>query len=74
MGTYEFDGEKYKKASKHQKDWGNRLISGLELSGDETIQFVRFARLWVKMWAGGGKFDIYYSCLGKVIKNLLIFV
>lgn len=37
MGTYEFDGEKYKKASKHQKEWGNRLISGLELNGDETI-------------------------------------
>lgn len=26
------------------------------------------------MWAGGGKFDFYYSCLGKVIKNLLIYV
>ena len=37
MGTYEFDGEKNKKASKHQKEWGNRLISGLELSGDEII-------------------------------------
>ncbi len=29
--------KKYKKASKHQKEWGNRLISGLELSGDEII-------------------------------------
>ncbi|MCH5185940.1 MAG: hypothetical protein J1F64_07425 [Oscillospiraceae bacterium] len=23
MGTFEFDGEKYKKASRHQKEWGN---------------------------------------------------
>lgn len=29
MGTYEFDGEKYKKASRHQKEWGNKLISSL---------------------------------------------
>lgn len=25
MRTYEFDGEKYKKASRHQKEWGNKL-------------------------------------------------
>lgn len=37
MGTFEFDGEKYKKASKHQKEWGNGLISELSLNGDETI-------------------------------------
>ncbi len=27
MVTFEFDGEKYKAASKHQKEWGNDLIS-----------------------------------------------
>ena len=33
MKTYEFYGEKYKKASKHQKEWGNAIISELKLSG-----------------------------------------
>ena len=37
MSDYEFDGEKYKQASKHQKEWGNRLISRLTLRGSETI-------------------------------------
>lgn len=37
MNTFEFDGEKYKKASKHQKEWGNSLISELALNGDEEI-------------------------------------
>lgn len=37
MDTYEFNGEKYKKASKHQKEWGTHLISGLDLHGDESI-------------------------------------
>jgi len=37
MSNFEFDGEKYKKASKHQKEWGNRLISELELNGTEQI-------------------------------------
>lgn len=37
MGTFEFNGEKYKKASKHQKEWGNNLIAELKLSGDESI-------------------------------------
>lgn len=35
--TFELDGEKYKSASKHQKDWGARIISELNFSGDETI-------------------------------------
>lgn len=30
MSTFEFDGEKYKSASKHQKEWGNNL----KLSGE----------------------------------------
>lgn len=37
MKTFEFDGEKYEKASKHQKEWGTRLISQLQLKGDESI-------------------------------------
>jgi len=37
MRTFEFDGEKYKLASKHQKEWGNRLISELEFIGNEVI-------------------------------------
>lgn len=37
MGTYEFDGEKYKKASKHQKEWGYSLISQIHLTGHEKI-------------------------------------
>ena len=37
MNTYEFDGEKYKKASRHQKEWGNSLITELSLCGNEAI-------------------------------------
>ncbi len=35
--TYEFNGEQYRIASDHQKDWGSRIISELSLSGNETI-------------------------------------
>ena len=35
--TYEFDGRKYEKASAHQKEWGERLITELSLRGDEQI-------------------------------------
>lgn len=35
--THEFDGKKYEKASAHQKEWGNRLISELELQGNERV-------------------------------------
>lgn len=37
MGNFEFDGEKYKKASKHQKEWGNSLIAQMSLKGNENI-------------------------------------
>ncbi len=37
MKTYEFDGEKYKAASSHQKEWGKSLISQLSLQGNEAI-------------------------------------
>ena len=37
MAAYEFDGEKYKQASRHQKEWGNNLISQLHLRGTETV-------------------------------------
>ena len=35
--AHEFDGEKYEKASAHQKEWGNKLISELALRGDERV-------------------------------------
>ena len=35
--VFEFDGDKYKKASTHQKEWGNKLISEFKLIGDEKI-------------------------------------
>jgi trans-aconitate methyltransferase len=35
--AHDFDGKKYQKASSHQKEWGNRLISELNLKGDEKI-------------------------------------
>ncbi|MFH1328648.1 MAG: methyltransferase domain-containing protein [Candidatus Bathyarchaeota archaeon] len=35
--TFEFDGEKYRKASTHQKEWGNKIISEFRLRGDESI-------------------------------------
>ncbi len=37
MGTFEFDGEKYKSASKHQKEWGNDLISEFSFKGNEAV-------------------------------------
>ncbi len=37
MKTYEFDGKKYKTASKHQKEWGNALISQISFIGNETV-------------------------------------
>nr|WP_300304206.1 methyltransferase domain-containing protein [uncultured Anaerostipes sp.] len=37
MTVFEFDGEKYKKVSGHQKKWGNHLIEELNLKGGETI-------------------------------------
>jgi trans-aconitate methyltransferase len=33
----EFDGKKYEKASNHQKEWGNKLISELNLNGSENV-------------------------------------
>ncbi|MBU0485325.1 MAG: methyltransferase domain-containing protein [Proteobacteria bacterium] len=35
--TFEFDGEKYKKASTHQKEWGAKLIGEFEFTGSEHI-------------------------------------
>ena len=34
---FDFDGEKYQQASKHQKEWGNKIISELALTGNERI-------------------------------------
>lgn len=35
--TFEFDGEKYKKASDHQKEWGCKLITEFKFKGTESI-------------------------------------
>ena len=35
--TFEFDAEKYKKASTHQKEWGRKLISEFSFNGNERI-------------------------------------
>ena len=35
--TFDFDAEKYKRASTHQKEWGKKLIAELNLKGDERI-------------------------------------
>lgn len=37
MGNFEFDGEKYKKASCHQKEWGTKIVAELKLTGAESI-------------------------------------
>jgi len=37
MSSYEFDGKKYRKASNHQKEWGNKLIMELPIKGNECI-------------------------------------
>ena len=34
---FEFNGAKYKKTSKHQKEWGNKILSDLQLKDDESI-------------------------------------
>lgn len=34
---YDFNGEKYQKASGLQKEWGTKIIAGLTLRGDEKI-------------------------------------
>lgn len=34
---YEFDAERYKQASAHQRSWGERLIAELALKGHEHI-------------------------------------
>jgi trans-aconitate 2-methyltransferase len=35
--AHEFDGQKYEKASAHQKEWGAKLISELTLKGNERV-------------------------------------
>ncbi len=37
MAKYEFDGDKYLKASKHQKEWGKKLISELEIKEKDFV-------------------------------------
>lgn len=35
--AFNFDGEKYKKASAHQKEWANKILAELYFKGNETI-------------------------------------
>lgn len=35
--SFEFDGEKYKKASTHQKEWANKILKELHFVGNESI-------------------------------------
>ena len=35
--SFEFDGEKYKNASTHQKEWANKILEELKLAGNERI-------------------------------------
>jgi trans-aconitate 2-methyltransferase len=35
--SYEFDGDKYKLASTHQKEWGSKIISELKFNGTESV-------------------------------------
>jgi len=35
--SFNFDGDKYQKASKHQKEWGTEIIAELKLNGNEAI-------------------------------------
>jgi len=37
MAKYEFDGEKYSKASKHQKEWGRKLIEEIDSKKDDIV-------------------------------------
>jgi trans-aconitate methyltransferase len=37
MEIFEFDGHKYKQASKHQKEWGTKLISEFSFKGTESV-------------------------------------
>jgi len=37
MSNFEFDGQKYRQASNHQKEWGNKIIREFEFKGDETV-------------------------------------
>lgn len=37
MKTFEFDGEKYKKSSNHQKEWGDKIINELNIKENFKI-------------------------------------
>lgn len=35
--VFEFDGHKYRQASRHQREWGTNLLSRINLRGDENV-------------------------------------
>ncbi|NPV51324.1 MAG: methyltransferase domain-containing protein [Candidatus Methanofastidiosum sp.] len=58
---HEFNGEKYKIASKHQKEWGTKIISNLKLKDNEAV---------LDLGCGDGALTKQIACLvpkGKVL-------
>jgi len=48
MSSFDFDGKKYKEASKYQKELGHSLISEIELNGNEIgISFENTGRYFL---------------------------
>lgn len=39
--AFDFDGKKYKEASKHQKEWGNKIIREMNIKEDSFILDLR---------------------------------
>lgn len=37
MGTFEFNGNKYREASTHQKEWGTKILEDLSFRGNEKV-------------------------------------
>lgn len=37
MTTFEFDGKKYAEVSRHQTEWGESLLAGIQLKGNEAV-------------------------------------
>lgn len=58
--TFEFDGEKYKKASRHQKEWGSSLIGELSLKDGGHL-------LWD--FAGDGNCSNFFDVIRKEMES-----
>ena len=62
IGTYEFEGEKYKKASLHQKEWGNKILKN-------TYTALKHSGIVVWNFAGDGNYKTFYEVMRKKIKD-----